>query len=54
MKKHSYKLLQFLQTENSKTNIEDDDKIQDIEVISELGKGGQSKVFEVVIKRQQR
>ena len=27
MKKHSYKLLKFLQTENSKKDIEDDDKI---------------------------
>ncbi len=53
MKKHSHKLLQFLKEDSSKNVAISNKNIEGIEVVSELGKGGQSKVFEVIIKRNQ-
>lgn len=51
MKKHSHKLLQFLKQDSSKKVAISNQNIEGIQVVSELGKGGQSKVFEIVIKR---
>lgn len=46
MKRHSGKLLRYLQEENPEVF---SNPILGIEVLSELGKGGQSKVFEVIL-----
>jgi predicted Ser/Thr protein kinase len=43
-------LLEFLQSDQSRNLSIMGDEVKEIEVLSELGKGGQSKVFEVVVK----